>query len=99
MARDAYERKISSEEAAEGYVLVEKAALKFFPAIGHRFGLIESGETASAKVEARDCECRGPEKPHQHYFIRRGGLAKGSRLRFTRAGAAYLVECQSPVGP
>lgn len=99
MARDAYERKISSEEAAEGYVLVEKGALNFFPAIGQAFALTEGGETASLKVEARDCECRGPEKPHQHCFIRRGGLAKGSRLRFTRAGAAYLVECQSPVGP
>jgi len=99
VAGDAYERKISSEEAAEGYVLVEKGALIFFPAIDQAFALTERGETASAEVEARDCECRGPEKPHKHYFIRRGGLAKGSRLRFTRAGAAYLVECQSPVGP
>lgn len=95
MARDSYERKISSEEAREGYILVEKAALGFFPPIGRAFELAGGGGTASARVEARDCECRGPEKPHQHYFIRRGGLAQGSRWRLTRDGGAYRLE---PIG-
>lgn len=92
MARDSYERKISSEEAREGYILVEKAALGFFPPIGQAFELAGDGGAASAKVEARDCECRGPEKPHQHYFIRRGGLAQGSRWRFVAHGGGYALQ-------
>lgn len=92
MARDSYERKISSEEAREGYILVEKAALGFFPPIGQAFELAGGGGTASARVEARDCECRGPEKPHQHYFIRRGGLAQGSRWRFVAHGGGYALQ-------
>lgn len=92
MARDSYERKISSEEAREGYILVEKAALGFFPPIGRAFELAGGGGTASARVEARDCECRGPEKPHQHYFIRRGGLAQGSRWRFVAHGGGYALQ-------
>lgn len=85
--KDSYERKISSEEAAEGYVMVLKDRLEFFPAVGAPFQL--SG--APAKVEARHCECRGPEKPHDHYFIRRAGLAKGQRVSITRSGADYSL--------
>jgi hypothetical protein len=87
-----YERKISSEEAREGYILVEKARLNLFPAIGEPFDLVdEAGRRSRARVEARDCECRGPEKPHEHYFIRRDGLEPGSRWRIAKDGDAYRL--------
>ena len=92
MARDFYERKISSEEAREGYIFVEKSSLAFFPPVGQAFDLADGGGTTQATVEARDCECRGPEKPHQHYFIRRGGLAQGSRWRFVAHGGGYALQ-------
>lgn len=82
-----YDRKISSEEAAEGYIMVFKDQLAFFPALGVAFPL----DGANAKVESRHCECRGPESPHEHYFIRRPGLAKGQRVSITRTGAAYTL--------
>ncbi|MFN8617797.1 MAG: hypothetical protein U0837_11910 [Dehalococcoidia bacterium] len=82
---DSYDRKISSEEAAEGYIMVLKDRLKFFPPAGEPFSL----DGAPASVEARHCECRGPEKPHDHYFIRRAGLAKGQRVSIGRNGTDY----------
>jgi hypothetical protein len=89
---DSYERKISSEEAAEGYILVEKARLKLFPPIGEPFDLATAAGPERVRVEARDCDCRGPDKPHQHYFIRRQGLERGSRWRFTRGEGGYRME-------
>lgn len=85
--KDTYERRISSEEAAEGYVMVLKDRLNYFPPVGDSFAL----NGAPARVEARHCECRGPEKPHEHYFIRRAGLAKGQRVSITRLGAGYTL--------
>ena len=85
---DSYERKISSEEASEGYIMVLKDRLGFFPPVGQDFSL--SG--APARVESRYCECRGPEKPHDHYFIRRAGLGKGQRIAITREGDGYRIE-------
>jgi hypothetical protein len=75
-----YERRISSEEAAKGYFLVLKNKLSFFPSIGSSFSVkVGAGEKKSA-VESYHCECRGPEEPHEHYFVRWPGLVKGDRL-------------------
>ncbi|MGE3075320.1 MAG: hypothetical protein AB7N24_16305 [Dehalococcoidia bacterium] len=91
MARMCYERKVSSEEAREGYLLVEKTALGFFPPVGQQFDLSAPGGRRRTQVEARHCECRGPEKPHEHYFIRADGLERGSRWKFERSGDTYRL--------
>lgn len=88
---DTYERKISSEEAAEGYVFILKDRLDFFPPINEPFELLDGSDRSKSTVEARDCTCRGPEKPHQHYFIRRPGLVRGSKVTLSREGAAYRL--------
>jgi hypothetical protein len=75
-----YERRISSEEAREGYILVLKNRLALFPAVGKDFVLVVGGAALRARVEARHCECRGPAEPHEHYFIRRPGLIRGQRV-------------------
>jgi len=85
--KDTYNRKISLEEASEGYIMVLKDRLAFFPALGETFQI--SG--FPAKVEARGCECQGREKPHEHYFIRRAGLAKGQVVRIARNGPDYTL--------
>ena len=92
MARDSYDRHISSEEAREGYVLIEKNRLAFFPPIDQQFQLKYGGAQRPATIEARDCVCRGPEKPHQHCFVRVDGLRKGSNWRITRDGGGYRLE-------
>lgn len=92
MPSDSYDRKISSEEAREGYVLVEKSRLSFFPPVGQQFQLKFGATERAAAVEARPCTCRGPERPHEHYFIRAEGLPRGSRWRISRDGGGYRLQ-------
>ncbi len=75
-----YERKISSEEAKQGYFLVLKNKLLFFPSIGTPFSVKVGVREKKAVVESYHCDCRGPEEPHEHYFVRWPGLGKGDRL-------------------
>lgn len=92
MPHGTYDRKISSEEAREGYVLVDKSRLSFFPRVGQQFQLKFGATQRAAAVEARACACRGPEKPHEHYFIRVEGLPKGSRWSISRYGGGYWLQ-------
>jgi len=75
-----YERKISSEEAAQKYFLVLKNKLQFFPSIGTPFLVKVGAKEKRTFVESYHCECRGPEEPHEHFFVRWSGLAKGDRV-------------------
>ncbi len=82
--KDTYRRRISSEEAREGYILVLKDRLLFFPPIGERFTITGQGFHTDAAVEARPCVCRGPGLPHEHYFIRLAGLAPRQEIEVER---------------
>jgi hypothetical protein len=75
-----YERRISSEEAREGYILILRNRLALFPPPGEDFVLVADGAAFRTRVEASPCECRGPAEPHEHYFIRRPGLVRGQRI-------------------
>ena len=79
-----YSRRVSSEEAREGYVLVLKNRLSFFGGVGPSVTLVQGGAAVVAKVEGYDCACVGPETPHQHYFIRCAGLKAGDRVEIER---------------
>jgi len=84
MVDKTYTRKISSEEAREGYILILKNRLNYFPPSGKRF-LLTSGETVKrVTVESYPCTCVGPDKPHEHYYIRWPGLRKGSHVQIDR---------------
>jgi hypothetical protein len=86
--RATYRRVVSAEEAREGYVLVEKARLRSFPPEGEAFRL-EGRETT---VESYGCACRGPERPHRHWFLRLGGLTPGAVVEIVReADGAYAL--------
>jgi len=78
--RGAYSRKVSSEEAREGYLLVLKNKLHLFPPLGKRFDLLQNDVVDKARVESYRCTCRGPELPHEHYFIRWKGLRPKDRV-------------------
>lgn len=92
MARDRYERTISGEEAREGYLFVSKDALAFFPPVGEAFELGAEPVPRTVALETRDCQCRGPEKPHRHWFIRWHGLKAGERIAVWREGEVYRVQ-------
>jgi hypothetical protein len=80
-----YQRKISTEEASKGYIFVLKNALDFFPRRGEEFVLSWQGEEHRAMVDSYDCICRGPDYPHEHYFVRWPGLAAGTHLTVRRS--------------
>jgi hypothetical protein len=75
-----YSRKVSSEEAREGYLLVLKNKLQFFPPLGKKFDLAQNDAIGKARVESYPCTCRGPDLPHEHYFIRWKGLRPKDRV-------------------
>jgi len=75
-----YSRKISSEEAREKYVLVLKNKLPLFPPLGEPFHLVHDNISIRARVESYRCICRGPDLPHEHYFIRWKGLKPKDRV-------------------
>lgn len=93
-ASGGYERKLSGEEAREGYVMILKDRLGFFPPPGESFELIEGGETRPVAIEAVDCDCRGPGKPHQHYRLGCHDLRAGDHVRISREGprGSYHLE-------
>jgi hypothetical protein len=75
-----YTRRISAEEAREGYVLVLKDKLAWFPAVGRSFQVVMGPSTKRIAVQSYRCECRGPKEPHEHYYLPLDGLEKGDTL-------------------
>ncbi len=82
--KNTYERKISSEEARDGYFLVLKNKLNFFSAIGFPFYVKIGPKKKKAIVESYHCDCQGPDEPHEHYFVKWSGLAKGDHVAVKR---------------
>jgi|WetSurMetagenome_2_1015567.scaffolds.fasta_scaffold191643_2 hypothetical protein len=82
--QESFTRKISAEEAKKGYIFVLKDKLSFFPSGGKPFTLNDQGKEQKAFVESYRCTCRGPQLPHEHYFIRREGVRFGERITITK---------------
>jgi hypothetical protein len=75
-----YSRKISSKEADNDFIFILKNKRPFFPELGEEFELKNYNSSQIVKVESYPCTCRGPDKPHEHYFIRWKGLKSGERI-------------------
>jgi len=94
-----YSRRISAEEAREGYVLVLKNKLSFFPSLGTGFELVKPDLRRKVRVEFYRCTCRGRDLPHEHYFIRWRGLRAKDRVEIrkdARKQAKYLIRIRRP---
>ena len=79
-----YSRKISSKEAQENFIFVLKNKLSFFPPLGNDFELKAENVSKKVKVESYSCTCRGPDRPHEHYFISWEGLEAGDKIEITK---------------
>jgi hypothetical protein len=73
--------------------MVLKDRLSFFPPQGEHFALDIAGTRHDARVDSYHCECRGRDKPHDHYLIRLPELRKGERVTVTRDGEYGLDRC------
>ena len=85
-----FKRKISMREAAEGYILIPKNDLGFFPPINKSFQLMDEGKHRRAKVQSYHCECRGPENPHEHYFLNKSGLQRWNNVEISKNSEALF---------
>lgn len=87
-----YSRKISSKEAKNEFIFVLKNKLSFFPPIGNRFTLTSENYHKEVEVESYPCTCRGPDLPHEHYFIHWKGLKKGDKIKISKNSENYILE-------
>jgi hypothetical protein len=97
--KSVYTRKISGEEAREGYIMILKNWLGFFPPRGQEFRILSQGEDREVRVESYPCQCRGPERPHEHYFIRWPGLRAGEKIGITRLSEGRYVLAHETKAP
>jgi hypothetical protein len=91
-SKNIYTRKISSKEAEEGFIFILKNKLNFFPTLGTVFKLQHDGLITEAEVESYPCTCRGPERPHEHYFIQFNGLIKDDTVKIYKDEKHYRIE-------
>jgi hypothetical protein len=79
-----YFRKISSKEAKNGFIFILKDKLSFFPPLGEVFALKFEGLTYNTYLKSYPCVCRGPDKPHEHYFIPWNNLQTGDKVEIKK---------------
>lgn len=84
-----YKRKISSEEAGGNYLLIQKRDLDFFPKVGKPFTLKVGKKSFETYVEATECWCQGPQKPHSHYRLNLSELRDDINLQW---GKKVVIE-------
>lgn len=84
MSSKGYLRKISLKEAEECFIFILKNKLSFFPPLGEVFILKGDGSNREVKVDSYPCTCRGPDLPHEHYFIAWEGLMVGDKLEIKK---------------
>ncbi|MEE9289000.1 MAG: hypothetical protein V3U69_05370 [Bacteroidota bacterium] len=64
-----YERRLSLEEVRGRKVMITKEALEVFPRIGKIFTLEVNDKKFTSSIFAQTCQCRGPGKPHEHFWL------------------------------
>jgi len=88
-------RKVSSEEARCGFILILKNKRGMFPASGRRFTLCYRGNRLPVVVDEIACECVGPAKPHVHYHLHVPvGLSAGDVIRIRKEKKDFLLEVE-----
>jgi len=93
--KNSYSRKISKKEAENNFIFILKKNLSFFPPLNQEFLIDNEDMLKKVKVETYPCTCRGPDLPHEHYFIKWSGLKKGAKVEIEKDPfnqAQYLIK-------
>lgn len=88
-----FKRKLSAEEAGGNYILIQKKELDFFPKAGKPFKLQVGDKEIKTFIEAVECWCQGPKKPHSHFRINAAPFKDTIKMSW---GAKVLIEKVSP---
>ena len=83
-SKENYSRKISSKEAKKGFIFILKNRLSFFPPLNHTFEIVNGEISKEVNIQSYPCTCRGPDRPHEHYFIEFEGLKAGNKIEITK---------------
>ena len=67
--QNGYQRSLSAEELSDKVVMITKEALRFFPKPFRKFTLQVGEKSHELAVESKECTCRGPANPHEHYWL------------------------------
>ncbi len=86
-----YSKRLSWEELREEYILVLKKQLAYFPTVGKPFQLVRDGHSRKSRVESYPCNCRDPDKPHEHFLHGQKVSRPETRLQFEETPARTLV--------
>ena len=65
-----YEKSLTDGEVADKKIIITKQALKLFPKPWKDFQLTFGKESYDTHIESQSCTCMGPQKPHDHYWLR-----------------------------
>jgi hypothetical protein len=90
-----YRRKLSSEDAATGSILITKDRWRDFPAPMTEFEVRVGRARFATRIVAEDCACVG--EMHQHYHLEAGHFAKklkfrtGDVVEISGGGGAYAI--------
>ena len=87
-SKNSYSRRISAKESKEGFIFILKNKLSFFPPLGYVFELSADNLSMEVNVESYPCTCRGPERPHEHYFIHWEGLKISDKIEITKISSS-----------
>jgi hypothetical protein len=82
-----YSRRISSKEAEKSFIFILKNKRSFFPDLKDNFVLGDAKLSREVWVDSYPCTCRGPDRPHEHYFIPWEGLEAGDKIKITRSSS------------
>ncbi|UTB33776.1 MAG: hypothetical protein NKF70_06115 [Methanobacterium sp. ERen5] len=79
---NSYSRKISKKEADNGFIFILKSKLSYFPKSS--FTLSDGDITEVREIKSYSCTCRGPDKPHNHYYISWDNLEVGNIIEIRK---------------
>jgi hypothetical protein len=79
-------RTVSRKTPGDGRVEITKEAAIRIEGLGRSFDIDVAGERVAGTLGTFACTCRGPEKPHVHYFL------EAERFKTLRPGSALDLE-------
>jgi hypothetical protein len=62
-------RTVSRKTPIDGRLEITKVGAARLGGLGDGFQVAIGGDQAPARLGTMECTCRGPERPHVHYFL------------------------------
>lgn len=81
-------RTVSRKTPIDGRLEITKVGAARLGGLGDGFEIAIGDEHAPAKLGTMECTCRGPERPHVHYFL------ESPVLKQLEAGAIVDLELE-----